>query len=485
MLSAVRDLRKECMGWLTVGMTHWQPWCRGIQHLFKEREGYIAPHKEWWAQTLVKAGVLDPEAVDGGVVRLSSLSLDQEDSSYLGLFRIRDATVLQDAVIKCDPWPDCHSTGEENSWYSSAWHSVTNNIEFFGNAVGGQFRIADDATATCCRKTMDTYSWWHTRAQGCHKFVLSSTCPLLTELDRKEKFVSMYESCLLKELRPNGSINESFAWQSTLSKYVSICCRDERARARSRRILRTVTTQTLCKSTGNCEKYKAILNLKKINRLFQSWHPYDHHFFHKIFETMPVIVAFRQYLADNVDVTMRAGNTESGNEVLERFGLRRQNMISGDNFFVKELLAARIMPTTPWELPPAQIMVPHRTLSCTWAVENSKKGGMQFGGQTYASIWELAARDPSACGKYKQEVFSRWPGLIERCCHCYMREFSDSPRNRGVLKVLLPEHGPSGLGLRLWNESKHIVHEWIEQLPMLLPPELLPRAVVVADVIIG
>eukprot|EP00747_Dinoflagellata_sp_TGD_P153334 gnl/TRDRNA2_/TRDRNA2_177384_c2_seq15.p1 gnl/TRDRNA2_/TRDRNA2_177384_c2~~gnl/TRDRNA2_/TRDRNA2_177384_c2_seq15.p1 ORF type:complete len:453 (+),score=18.25 gnl/TRDRNA2_/TRDRNA2_177384_c2_seq15:64-1359(+) len=428
------------------------------------------------------------EALNGGVVRLSSLSLDQEDSAYLGLFRIRNATVIQDLVLTCDQWPDCHnkdssSSNHSNNWYNSAWHGliVKNKILKFifedirVHGVDEVVRVVNDSTSICCKEIMEG------RPFVCNKFQYYSTCPLLTEEDRKENFVNMYETCLLRELRPSVDMSTSFAWQSTLSKYLSICCRAPVARARSERWLGVDRNSSLCSILGteNC-KYRPM-----VDRLFHSWHPFDFHWYHASFETLPVIVAFREYLADNADLSIRHGNTLLGHKPLEWLKLRPQNMAIGTTFFVKELLAARIMPATPWELPPAQIMVPHRTLSCTWAVENSKKGGMQFGGQTYASIWELAARDPSACGKYKQEVFSRWPGLIERCCHCYMREFSDSPRNRGVLKVLLPEHGPSGLGLRLWNESKHIVHEWIEQLPMLLPPELLPRAVVVADVIIG
>lgn len=127
MFSALRDLRKACFTMVSTGRYQYLPWCRGIQHLFKGHEIYLhddafsqklsalalvkagveEDHAENkyndWVQKLVKAGVITSEAADGGVVRLSALSLDVEDSSYLGLFRVRNAAVIQDEVVTCDP----------------------------------------------------------------------------------------------------------------------------------------------------------------------------------------------------------------------------------------------------------------------------------------------------------------------------------------------------------------------------------------------
>lgn len=508
MFSALHDLRTHCE-FTTPGLTQWQPWCRSLEYLFAKQKKKTENAKDAsWVQDLMKAGVVDPAAAAGGVVWPRTFSLDQDDTPYLGMFRVRNAAyLLGDAVVTCtcDTWADCHtidrgSSACRNTWYGSAWHDpsvdrkIVNRINM-ESAMGETQHQAksnkhtkvdgrwthelSDAAHVCCDTVIQSAS----NAHVCRKVELSLTCPLLTHADRKSKIIKRYDECLQEELGLSKSSHwlakksKSPEWQTTLSRTLCSCCRQERSRARTKRFMAKPQDKRVC-SAITCPTspptFDTVLHIS---------HPWAGVYFHTLYEIFPTVLAFREYLAQNENVMIRAGAQlhkyvgESTKRLLNGMKIT-ESRISNTSFgFAKELLAARLMPASSFQLPPAQLYVAHRAVLCTSAVEDNTIGQLVIDGSTYQSVWDLALSDPKACRRFGFDK-------ISGNCSVF-RNLDPASAGNGVLKVLLAEHGPGTRGGREWEQGKPFVYEAIAKLPVLLPPHLRPKAIVVADVVIG
>eukprot|EP00930_Biecheleria_cincta_P058465 TRINITY_DN44293_c0_g1_i1.p1 TRINITY_DN44293_c0_g1~~TRINITY_DN44293_c0_g1_i1.p1 ORF type:complete len:889 (+),score=120.66 TRINITY_DN44293_c0_g1_i1:91-2667(+) len=499
MFSSKDHLMKHCTASLpSTGISQWNPWCRVLLEQQKPTllEGDTKKSNSGaLLRKLVEAGAFNSEAADGGVVRPSALSLDQDDAAYFGLFRIRNASYNDgDLVSTCTDgnFPECFYTGQpgKNSFYPSAWRSLP-RTHFDPDDAGvshtgqtwykaeGDDAVAD-ATDVCCSQAKKTNSDY--ASVGCSKFLLSSTCPLLADEDRRGQFARTFENCLHKEL--NVSSDAAHWTAATLSRHLSKCCRPDTARTifAQRRNFGVSGDKKMCDETECPNEPKDATVLSSVLHTYHFW---DQHYFHALFEGMPSVLAWRKFLGKHHDTMIRA-SSESPPAVGEAWqksldasghGIRPERMLQSKlTSFASELLLARVMPATAAIYPHAQLFVPFRALLCTAAVNAPDVGMLDVDGGSYRSVWELAIKNPAACANFKSGQSSG---------NCYSTGDSKAlDSGEGVLKVLLAEHGP-GMGARTWDDAKHIVHEAIGNLSKLLPSKLRPRAVVVADVLIG
>eukprot|EP00930_Biecheleria_cincta_P103452 TRINITY_DN9541_c0_g1_i1.p1 TRINITY_DN9541_c0_g1~~TRINITY_DN9541_c0_g1_i1.p1 ORF type:complete len:822 (+),score=73.73 TRINITY_DN9541_c0_g1_i1:33-2468(+) len=484
--SAARDLKTHCS--VPTNMSKWHPWCRGLQHLLETQDQTVLT--DGWVQKLVEAGVLHSQEAHASIVRPTALALDQDDATYFGLFRLRDAAFSDgDLVSRCTQgtFPECFYAKDKasNQFYSSAWHSLPDwNRELRAWYTTVIDDPVPDATYVCCAESKKSAA--EAESEGCSKFVLASTCPLLTEQDRQAHFVRTFETCLRAKL---SNSSETSAWSvAALSRHISGCCRADYSRLQmtERRMpLRALGNQKMCLET-TCPPTP-----KVFTSVFHTWHMWDGHYFHATFEGIPSVLAWRNFLRVRNDTLIRSGSVsvsvgQAGQKILDAIGLRsdrvlllprtKKQYLVRESGFARELLLARSMPATSAMLPHPQLLVPFRAVFCTSALQDPDVGVLQRT-TTYRSVWELALTNPDGCAEFKSE---KSPAL------CYSSPASAflNDSDEGVLKVLLAEHGP-GLSARRWNEGKSFVHEAVRLLPTLLPRHLQPRAVLVADVQIG
>jgi len=341
-----------------------------------------------------------------------------------------------------------------------------------------------DATLVCCAEQHE----WHKRP-SCDKKALSQTYDLLTDNELQEESVMSYNACLQRELQLSSDLLNSSAWRATLSRYVDYCCKEPQAKARTERVMGASLAELKSPCTAvDCSDYADMWET-----VFHTWHPWDAARFHSAFETLPTILAFREVLAKNESIRIRIQDTGSlPTDLRQTVGLPPERFVQPKGLgLAKELLAARVMPATSVLLPPAQLLVPLRAVTCMAAVANRSAGQFVVPDHvgSYTSVFELALSNSSGCGNfdYKPEGAEGAEAPAAVSGKCYKQEFQQSHSGRGTLRVLLADHGaaPPGGWDRDWSSMKHIVHEVIQNLTQLVAERHLPSAVVVADVVVG